>query len=60
MKQFCLSAALVLMAWSLPTTADDLLIDDFETADLGNWSITGDAFGSQPAEGSLPGSQQFS
>ena len=60
MKQFCLSAALVLMAWSLPITADDLLIDDFETADLGNWSITGDAFGSQPAEGSLPGQMEVS
>ncbi|MCS7468483.1 glycoside hydrolase family 32 protein [Stieleria sp. ICT_E10.1] len=32
---------------------DDLLIDDFESDSYGEWSITGDAFGAQPAPGTL-------
>ncbi|QDV85066.1 glycoside hydrolase family 32 protein [Planctomycetes bacterium TBK1r] len=33
--------------------ADDLLIDDFESDSYGEWTITGDAFGAQPASGTL-------
>lgn len=33
----------------------DLLIDDFEGDSYGDWSVTGDAFGPGPAQGTLPG-----
>jgi sucrose-6-phosphate hydrolase SacC (GH32 family) len=35
--------------------ADDLLVADFESADYGEWKITGEAFGKGPARGTLPG-----
>lgn len=34
---------------------DDILIADFEGADYGTWKTTGDAFGTGPARGTLPG-----
>ena len=33
---------------------DDLLIADFEGGDYGAWTVTGSAFGSAPARGTLP------
>ena len=38
----------------LAAGADDLLIADFESADYGGWTATGDAFGDGPAAGTLP------
>jgi sucrose-6-phosphate hydrolase SacC (GH32 family) len=35
--------------------ADDLLIADFEGIDYGEWQVTGTAFGTAPAQGTLPG-----
>src|SRR5829696_9887608 len=35
--------------------ADDVLISDFEGADYGSWQAIGEAFGTRPARGSLPG-----
>ncbi len=38
--------------------ADDILIADFEESDYGMWSVTGEAFGTAPARGTLPGQMQ--
>ncbi|MEI7731882.1 MAG: glycoside hydrolase family 32 protein [Verrucomicrobiota bacterium] len=38
--------------------ADDLLLADFEGKDYGQWKTTGEAFGSGPAPGKLPGQMQ--
>ncbi len=37
--------------------ADDIVIGDFEGPDYGTWKATGDAFGSKPAQGTLPNQQ---
>ncbi|WP_193213465.1 glycoside hydrolase family 32 protein [Luteolibacter marinus] len=37
------------------SAADDLLVADFESAGFGDWKISGDAFGRQPATGALDG-----
>ena len=37
--------------------AEDIVISDFEGADYGDWTATGDAFGGGPAHGALPGQQ---
>ena len=42
------------------TRTPEFLIADFERADYGNWSATGDAFGAAPARGALPGQQAVS
>jgi fructan beta-fructosidase len=49
---FCLVASPILPALR---AADDLLIADFEANDYGKWTTTGEAFGSGPARGTLPG-----
>jgi len=41
----CLTAAEV---------SNDILIADFEGDDYGNWKVTGEAFGAEPARGTLP------
>src|ERR1700726_1842582 len=38
-----------------PAEAPDILIADFEGETYGDWKTTGDAFGSGPARGTLPG-----
>jgi fructan beta-fructosidase len=35
--------------------AEDVFISDFEGADYGSWQAVGEAFGTKPARGSLPG-----
>jgi sucrose-6-phosphate hydrolase SacC (GH32 family) len=40
--------------------AEDLLVADFEGADYGAWRSTGEAFGSGPARGTLPGQMDVS
>ena len=37
------------------SATDDLPIADFEGADYGSWKATGEAFGTAPARGALPG-----
>lgn len=34
--------------------ADDIVLADFEGKDYGDWKVTGDAFGTGPAHGTLP------
>ena len=36
-------------------TVDDILIANFEGTNYGSWNVTGEAFGSGPAHGTLPG-----
>lgn len=40
--------------WCCPCAESDILVADFEGADYGNWKVTGTAFGSGPAHGTLP------
>lgn len=54
MKAAVLALVLSASAGSL-RAADDLLIADFEGPDYGAWTVTGDAFGKGPAQGTLPG-----
>jgi len=46
-----------LFATCLSLCAQDLLINDFEATNYGVWTTTGNAFGSGPAAGTLPGQQ---
>ena len=41
-------------------SADDILLADFEGADYGAWEVTGAAFGTGPAHGTLGGQQHVS
>ncbi|HLX61329.1 MAG TPA: glycoside hydrolase family 32 protein [Planctomycetota bacterium] len=50
------TALLILLAFlASARAAEDILFADFEGADYGAWKTTGDAFGSGPAHGDLPG-----
>lgn len=49
-----LLALTTLAALDLPA-ADDIVLADFEGRDYGEWKATGEAFGSGPAQGTLPG-----
>ena len=44
----------LLLIAALLSTGDDLLLSDFEGKDYGAWTVTGTAFGSGPARGTLP------
>ena len=56
-----LSFALVALAAAAPASADeDILISDFEAADYGDWTVQGEAFGTAPAQGTLPGQMHVS
>lgn len=46
--------ACLLSAYASTHGAEDLLIEDFEGESYGKWTVTGDAFGSAPATGTLP------
>ena len=49
-----IATTIVLANASLEThAADDIVVADFEGADYGTWSATGDAFGQGPARGTL-------
>lgn len=41
-----------------PSQRADILISGFEGADYGDWKVVGNAFGSKPATGALPGQKQ--
>jgi fructan beta-fructosidase len=40
--------------------AEDILVADFEGPDYQGWTVSGDAFGSAPAAGTLPGQMEVS
>ena len=43
---------------SIAVAADDILIADFEKDTYAPWTVTGEAFGPGPAQGTLPGQMQ--
>jgi len=51
-----LSLGPVPAAWA--ADPPDLVVADFEGDSYGAWEVTGEAFGSAPAQGTLPGQQQ--
>ena len=62
-----MSVIAVAMCLVLPTafgqqtaSEDDILVSDFEHADYGAWTVSGDAFGAGPAQGTLPGQMDVS
>jgi hypothetical protein len=38
----------------------DIVIADFEGPNCGNWTVTGEAFGTGPAKGTLPNQMEVS
>ena len=44
----------------LPLQRADIVIADFEGKDYGGWTVTGEAFGPGPAQGTLPGQMAVS
>jgi len=55
----CLSFTLFALVVPSPARADDdVLINDFEAADYGDWKVEGEAFGTAPAKGALGGQMQ--
>ena len=55
----CLSFTLLVLAIASSANAgDDILMNDFEAADYGNWKVEGKAFGTAPAKGTLGGQMQ--
>ncbi len=58
MHVFIITLASLWMAAQQPRP--DILIADFEGKDYGAWTVTGEAFGPGPAQGTLPGQMQVS
>ncbi|OGV63102.1 MAG: hypothetical protein A2283_15020 [Lentisphaerae bacterium RIFOXYA12_FULL_48_11] len=56
MKQWFINIAVVmgLVLGSVAEEAKDIVIADFEGKDYGEWRITGEAFGTGPAQGTMP------
>jgi sucrose-6-phosphate hydrolase SacC (GH32 family) len=55
-----LQIATLFLCFTVPVSAADLLLADFEGKDYGEWKATGEAFGSGPAHGTLPGQKTVS
>lgn len=51
----CVSFAFLLGVFSIASAADDILINDFEADNYGDWTVEGAAFGTGPAAGTLGG-----
>ena len=49
-----------LMMGSVASAADDILVEDFEGKDYGDWKVEGEAFGPGPAKGTLPNQMEVS
>ncbi|OHB66290.1 MAG: hypothetical protein A2V70_12450 [Planctomycetes bacterium RBG_13_63_9] len=55
-----MSLMIVLSLAPAAGAADDVLIADFEGPDYGGWTVTGEAFGPGPAQGTLPNQMSVS
>jgi len=61
MKKFlALSLAIVAALSSFAMAAEDIVINDFEAKDYGDWKVEGKAFGKAPAKGTLDRQQRVS
>ena len=54
-RQFFVVLAVLAAVPVLAADRDDILIADFEGDDYGSWKVEGNAFGTKPARGALPG-----
>lgn len=52
--RFALALMVAALTLSLVRAADDILIADFDGDTYGDWKLTGTAFGTRPARGTLP------
>lgn len=55
----CLAMNLIIAMADSPARPD-IVLADFEGPDFGGWTVKGDAFGTAPARGTLPGQQPVS
>jgi fructan beta-fructosidase len=53
-------AVFVVCLVGVSQAADDIVIADFDDDDYGEWKIEGEAFGTRPAKGTLPGQMHVS
>ena len=60
LKTFLALAVFASAMHARAVAADDILINDFEAADYGQWKVEGTAFGPGPAKGTLPGQMEVS
>ncbi|QDT17946.1 glycoside hydrolase family 32 protein [Alienimonas californiensis] len=60
MSSFPPAAVLFALTFAVAAAAErpDVVVADFEAADYGEWTTTGEAFGDGPAAGTLPGQMQ--
>ena len=54
------SAIALLLLCAMCAADDDILINDFEAEDYGDWQVTSEAFGPGPATGTLPNQMEVS
>ena len=57
---FAIAAGIILVPPCQAAERSDIVVADFEGDAYSDWTVTGDAFGSAPARGSLPGQQTVS
>ena len=55
-----MALAIAMCVSSVSGAADDILINDFEGDNYGDWQVEGKAFGTGPAKGTLPGQMHVS
>ena len=56
-----LAVSMLVFATSLQTAnGDEIVIEDFESGNYDNWTVTGEAFGQRPANGTLPRQMEVS
>ena len=60
MHRLLLSAAVLLVLGQITRAEPDVVLADFEGADFGSWTVTGEAFGKGPARGTLPNQMRVS